>query len=563
MASVYRKTYTKPMPEGAETFTRKGQQYARWKDGTGKTKTAKLTTGRDGSERIVQQAATYTASYRDGQDLLREVATGCRDETAARQVLADLVKRAEQVRSGIISTDEDTMASHQQASLADHLEAYLAHLRAKGVTAGRIKTNKQRFLAVAGDCRFAKLSDLSGDALERWLSTKAEKKMSAGSRNGYREACVGFGNWCVRTRRLSSNPFASVPKANAKADCRRKRRALTEEELVKLLAVADRRPLLEAMTIRRGEKAGKPLAKVRNQTKQRLERLGHERALIYKTLVLTGLRKAELASLTVGQLDLGTATPTAALNAADEKNRRGSTIQLRDDLAADLRQWLAEKLRLAQDEARGKGEAIPMRLAADVKLFTVPAGLVRILNRDLEMAGIPKKDDRGRTVDVHALRHTMGTHLSKGNVPPRTAQMAMRHSSIDLTMNVYTDPRLLDVRKALDALPDLPLGERESGAAQKATGTDGADPEADPLAVLLAVACDDSGKSSSNAGKATRRGKPDGRSRGRSQVPSLTKEERPLPSADKGRPNSEREDLNLRPLRPERSALSKLSYAPV
>jgi site-specific recombinase XerD len=40
-------------------------------------------------------------------------------------------------------------------------------------------------------------------------------------------------------------------------------------------------------------------------------------------------------------------------------------------------------------------------------------------------AGIPKRDDRGRTVDVHALRHTFGTHLSKNGVAPRTAQAAM------------------------------------------------------------------------------------------------------------------------------------------
>jgi hypothetical protein len=31
--------------------------------------------------------------------------------------------------------------------------------------------------------------------------------------------------------------------------------------------------------------------------------------------------------------------------------------------------------------------------------------LVRILDRDLKAAGIPKTDDRGRTVDVHALQH--------------------------------------------------------------------------------------------------------------------------------------------------------------
>ena len=73
-------------------------------------------------------------------------------------------------------------------------------------------------------------------------------------------------------------------------------------------------------------------------------------------------------------------------------------------------------------------------------LFTVPKGFVKIFDRDLAAAGIPKRDERGRTVDLHALRHTFGTHLSKNGVPPRTAQAAMRHSSLDLTTNVYTDP---------------------------------------------------------------------------------------------------------------------------
>ncbi len=175
--------------------------------------------------------------------------------------------------------------------------------------------------------------------------------------------------------------------------------------------------------------------------------------MIYKTLVLTGLRKGELASLTVGQLVLDADPPFLVLDAADEKNREGSTIPLRADLAADLRQWLADKAKAAQDVPavafdpnhrkpgkRHQGEAgglagHVLRLPAagptlppDTPLFTVPAGLVRILDRDLKAAGIPKRDERGRTVDVHAMRHTFGTLLSKGGVTPRTAQAAMRHS---------------------------------------------------------------------------------------------------------------------------------------
>ena len=43
---------------------------------------------------------------------------------------------------------------------------------------------------------------------------------------------------------------------------------------------------------------------------------------------------------------------------------------------------------------------------------------------------------------------------------PRTAQAAMRHSSLNLTMNVYTDPTLLDVLDvagAIEVLPGLSL----------------------------------------------------------------------------------------------------------
>jgi integrase len=95
-------------------------------------------------------------------------------------------------------------------------------------------------------------------------------------------------------------------------------------------------------------------------------------------------------------------------------------------------------------------------LPLDEASFTVPQDFVKVFDRDLAAASIPKRDERGRTVDLHALRHTFGTHLSKNGVAPRTAQAAMRHSSLDLTMNVYRDPSVLDVAGALAALPSLP-----------------------------------------------------------------------------------------------------------
>jgi integrase len=249
---------------------------------------------------------------------------------------------------------------------------------------------------------------------------------------------------------------------------------MTEAELARLLDVARRRPLLDAMMVRRGARMGQHIAKVRPAVRKELEATGRERALIYKTLVLTGLRRNELASLTVGQLRLDGPVAVAELDAADEKSREGNGVVIRADLADDLRGWLADKLAALQAEALKSGEPIPARLPADLAVFNVPTGLVRIFDRDLKAAKIEKRDDRNRTLDVHALRTTFRTLLSKGGVPLRTAQAAMRHSDPSLIANVYTDPRLLDVAGSLDALPPLPLYGRPEAARALATGTTGA-----------------------------------------------------------------------------------------
>jgi integrase len=263
------------------------------------------------------------------------------------------------------------------------------------------------------------------------LTVQAEDGIGAARRNKIRGTWVSLCNWAVRTGRLLTNPLATVAKADEAADVRRQRRALTEDELLRLLAVARQRPLLDNATVRRGKDKGKQVCQLRPETVARLERLGRERALIYKTLVLTGLRRNELATLTVGQLDLDATPPCLVLDAADTKNREAATLPLRSDLAADLRAWLADKVRDRQEAAElavrdaatvpfdrnalkptGRDAGESGRLAADELVFTVPAGLVRILDRDLKLAGIPKTDARGRTVDVHALRQAFAWYYT-------------------------------------------------------------------------------------------------------------------------------------------------------
>jgi integrase len=470
-----------------------------------KRRTAPVIIGKDGSDRIAIAVRTYTAKYRDGKWHVQEVATGCRDEQAARAILSELETRAMRVKAKILTPAEDAVIDHQATSLAEHLKAYDDHLEALGNSAEYRDNTLRQLRRIAAECEFAQLADLNSETVERWLVAKSKQNVGARTRNSYRADAVGFCNWCVANGRLISNPFAGLPKANEVVDCRRKRRALSEAELIKLLDIARRRPLLDARTVRRGKHKGQAVAKLRPEVVERLELLGQERALIYKTLVLTGLRRGELASLSIGQLHLDGGRPHAELYAADEKNREGSQIPLRRDLADDLIAWigLLTKRNTCKPDANERQFCLPLTgvpqlaaLPADIPLFNVPVKLVKILDRDLKLAGIPKRDERGRTVDVHALRHSFGTMLSRSGVAPRTAQAAMRHSTIDLTMNVYTDPKLLDIHQAVESLPRLDLASPQEQNQHRATGTFDASSQ---FAPAFAPTIDNSGESLASA----------------------------------------------------------------
>jgi integrase len=462
MATLFKKQFTKPLPPDAKIVSRtvkdrsgqsESKQFAQWTDRSGKKRTAEVTTGKDGSLRIKAEAATWTAKYRDGQGIVQEVATGCTDKQAAMSVLNDLTTRAELVKAKVLSPEQDQIADFAGLPIADHIEAFLDYQRQKKTHPERVNAYKTRLYESAEACKFRTLCDLSVDRLEKWLDEqrRGDRNMSAAVYNGFRESWLAFGNWCIGKRtnrkqthfngekRLIANPFDGMARLNEQAERRRQARALTESELTRLLEAARTRPLEHAMTVYRGKDKGKQLAKVSEPRRIELERLGHERALIYKTLVLTGLRANELRTLKIGDLSFGD-VPFIRLQHANEKNRQGSTLALRSDLAVDLRKWIA---------GRERSEFV----------FNVPDGILRILNRDLKAAGIAKKVD-DCVVHVHALRHSFGTHLSIAGVAPRVAQAAMRHSNISLTMGTYTDARLLDTAQAVESLPSLPIADQ-------------------------------------------------------------------------------------------------------
>lgn len=265
MGTVFKKTFTKPVPPGAETVVRKGQRFAKWTDRKGKTRTAPLTKGQDGSERLLFESPFYVAKYRDGSGVLRVEPTGCRDETAARQVLADLERRAELVRSRVMTAKEDSVARRLDEPIADHLAAYAAHMRGRGLSDTHRSYTDSHLRRIVAECSFGTLKDFAREPFERWLLRLGDAGAGARTRNCYRDDLVTFCNWCVDTARLVVNPFVGIGKLNTDTDRRRQRRAMSEDELQRLLDVAFRRPLLDAMTVRRGKRKGQACANVRQK----------------------------------------------------------------------------------------------------------------------------------------------------------------------------------------------------------------------------------------------------------------------------------------------------------
>ncbi len=86
----------------------------------------------------------------------------------------------------------------------------------------------------------------------------------------------------------------------------------------------------------------------------------------------------------------------------------------------------------------------------------------RTWKRHLAKAEIPYEDDSGRIADRKCLRSTFITHLALRGVDPRIVQRLARHKDINITMNYYTDPYLLDMQGAIEKLADVsPICHRE------------------------------------------------------------------------------------------------------
>ena len=334
--------------------------------------------------------------------------------------------------------------------LAEHLDDFRAALLARDCTQRHANLVEGRARRIVEECGFKFWSDLSASKAQAYLADlRADKTDKAGkvkrgishqTSNWYLGACKQFCRWMVRDGRAVTSPVAYLEGLNVRTDRRHDRRALSIEELQWLLATTRSGPARYGMT-------------------------GPERATLYRLAVESGLRAAELASLTRASFALDAKPPTVTVAAAYSKRRREDVLLLRPDTAAALRTFMAGKLPVAP-----AFERMPTSYRTAV-----------MFKADLAAAGIAYRDDAGRVADFHSLRHTFISNLAASGCHPKTAQALARHSTITLTMDRYTHGVVGDEAAALAALPDLSAPPAE---AARDTGTAGPEPAPVPYDLL-------------------------------------------------------------------------------
>jgi integrase len=402
-------------------------------------------------EKIKSRSKKWWGRYRD-DGIERRVPLAA-DKTAAQAMLNQLVMNVERRKAGIV----DRFDEHRKRSIRDHLGDFEAYLKAKEISPEQVKLVACRSRRIIEGCNIAFVGDLSASKVQAFLADLRQKGKSTQTSNHYLRAIKQFTRWLVKDRRAADDPLAHVAMLNVSTDRRHDRRPFTEAELTAILQATN---------------AGAPVRRIS----------GPDRAMLYAVAAYTGLRASELASLTPESFNLDTEPQTVTVEAAYSKHRRQDVLPLHSSLAALIRPWLgskhAGKLVWPGRWAQGKeaGVILKIDLNRARTAWIAEAGDDQV-ERDCRARSfyLAYKDNDGRYADFHALRHTFITNMVKSGISPKAAQSLARHSTIDLTMNVYTSLTVHDQASALASLSPVPTlnGVVTGAKALQATGTDG------------------------------------------------------------------------------------------
>jgi integrase len=350
-------------------------------------------------KRADEKSRLWSARVRlDGWLKSRTFSLHVSDKRVAQQKLTKLVETLEREAAGIGTPKIQRDAV--QAPLATHLSAFLAECKATGRSKNTLSKYANSLPKLCKRCRWGTVRDITVESFTAWRENSG---LGPKTVNDLLSNMRAFLNWMKRRSLIAANPLEHVQKVSNDSPGGF-RRALSVDEITRLLRVAPT-----------------------------------HRATVYQTILYTGLRRREINGLRWGDFEFEAVPPRLHVPSSISKNRKASTHFLRPELTETLTRFRPTEAKPGDWAFRGKVPRVPT------------------FKRDLAAAGIPFEDERGRRVDLHALRTTYGTLLSASGVSPRVAMELMRHSDLKLTMKVYTDASQLPLVQEAARLPSFPL----------------------------------------------------------------------------------------------------------
>ena len=392
----------------------------------------------------------WTAKIRVAPGVYKPV-IGFTDKRATEKYARRLEDEFRAMERGERDAAAEKLGTQARRPIGQHVAEYRAFLESKRNSTQHVDETIGGIEATIETCGWLTLTDLDGARFAALLGELVTAGKSARTANKRRLAVRGFVRWLVREARLRVDPLANVGPMREEDDVRRDRRALSDEELMRMIRAAEGGATIGGLS-------------------------GRDRAMLYRVAVGTGFRVAELASLTPASFDLDAdGGPWVVVGAGYSKRRRRDVQPIRPDLAEVLRPWLRGRdteARLWRTSKRHTAGMVATDLeAARAKWLNEAADERERTQRD-KSDTLRMVDSAGRVADFHALRHTFITRMLRARVSPKTMQSLARHSTITLTMDRYSHLDLADPAAALDSLPSLEIAPDE--AVMLATGTEGA-----------------------------------------------------------------------------------------
>ncbi len=350
----------------------------------------------------------YSIDYVDEHGVRRTVSSKTSDKRMAQQLERKLNDRVRAIQEGLIDPVRDRMVAEARRPLAEHVADYLSACEARGEALSGFREKARHLAWLTEKHRGRPLNALRADEFDRWLGALTQEGASARTVNIKFECARALLNWCCKNGRLERNPLVVISRRNETLDRRRIRRALSEDEVNRLLSHVRQLGFRD------------PAAR--------------HRYLWYLLPLRAGLRRRELMDLRWGDFDLAAVPPTLTVRGGKAKKR---VDQLPVDPAV-----ASEVVRLRPRKALPTALVFPSPVSNATR------------QRDFVAAGVELETDAGHA-DLHALRHTFGTELAKRGVMPATLKSLMRHSTVELTMRFYVHLDVTALGEGLAALPRL------------------------------------------------------------------------------------------------------------